>query len=221
MSETTHVKTFLNLTPAECQEVYPEIQKNAREFYRAANLLASNGFYSKAISLRILGAEEYIKCLCILLDGYGCNTRKIPKVKNIFSHHISRHKISRDFLPVWSVVKYLISFRIVNSRRKNLTILAKTFLSALTASSKHDWWNEANVLKNDGLYVDYKSTIVSPSRFTSTDYESAKRYTTEMPSILKSLQDHLSGLTKRELEEFRENFKLAEFDKLIEESLAR
>lgn len=195
--------------------------KECKGIYRAANLLASKGFYSKAISLRILGAEEYIKCLCILLDGYGCNTRNIPKVKNIFSRHISKHKISRDFLPVWSIVKYLISFRITNSRRKNLTILAKTFLSALTASNKRDWWYEANILKNDGLYVDYKNIIVSPSRFTSSDYESAKRYTTEMPSILKSLQDHLRGLTKKELEEFRENFKVAEFDKLIEESLAR
>lgn len=221
MKANTGKKTFLNLTPDECLEVFPGIRKNANEFYLAAGQLAEMKLYGKAISLLILGAEEYVKCLCIFLDGHGCNTRNIPQVKNIFSNHSSRHRVSRDFLSVWTVAKHLVSFRINNSSRKNLSIFAKAVFDALTARVQYDWWNDANFLKQKGMYADYINGLWLPASLTSADYDQAKRYTEEIPEIMRSLINHVSSLNKKELDEFRENFKIAEFDHLIEEALQR
>lgn len=214
-------KKFLNLTPSECRKVYPGIMKNANEFYRSGNHLAGLKFYGKAISLLILGAEEYLKCLCIFLDGYGCNTRNISQVKNIFSKHSSRLKVSRDFLSVWAVAKYLVSFKITNSARENLAIYGKEVLNIFTAQFQYDWWNDANMLKQNGLYADYNNSLWLPAMLTSADYDRAKSYTDEVPKIMRSLINHVSSLNKKELNEFRENFKIAEFDQLIQEALQR
>lgn len=56
-------KMFLNLTPKECLEIYPEVEKNAAELYRAAKVLGDQGMHGKAILS--------ISSLHVRIDGYS------------------------------------------------------------------------------------------------------------------------------------------------------
>ncbi|MBX2925951.1 MAG: AbiV family abortive infection protein [Chitinophagaceae bacterium] len=138
-------KTFSNLTPKECLKVYPEVKKNADELYNAAKILANQGLYGKAISLLILGAEEYIKCFLLLLDGHRFNLRNVKKVNTIFKNHINRHSILRDTYSVWIAVKHLFSLPGKSTSKDMLGAFLNTGLGIFSAMSNYDWWKQAGI----------------------------------------------------------------------------
>lgn len=215
------VKTFLNLTPEECLEVYLEVEKNANEFFSAAKILADRGIYGKAISLLILGAEEYIKCFLLFLDGHRFNLRNVEKVNTIFRNHRNRHSILRDTYSVWIGVKHFFSLSSKSTSKDVLDAFLNTGLGIFSAFSNYDWWKEADKLKQNGLYVDYHDVLLRPLALTKEDYETALRRIEPIPKDVEEFIARINKMSPKKLEEFRLSFKETDLERLITEAIER
>lgn len=214
-------RTFLHLSPEECLQVYPEIIKNAEEFYITAKLLAEANYYGKAVTHLILGAEEYIKSFCLFLEGNHFELRKLKGIKGIFYGHTARHNIIRDSFSVWMVAKHFFSININETKNHFLQKTLHAMLSIIPAMSNHDWWAQADMLKQKGLYVDYQNQLILPSDLTKKDYEMALRFTQPIPKEVEQFIQNISRMSKQELKSFRDLFREADFESLIVESLHR
>lgn len=168
---------FLDLLPVECLEIYPAVMKNGDEFFRTADLLAEKNYFGKAITHLILGAEECIKGLCLLLEGHDFELRKIKEVHGIFKHHLPRHSIIRDTYSVWMVVRHIYAIKNTPSRRNILQNLLQAVITIFPAMGNYEWWQKADQLKQRGLYTDFKGSVQQPSDLSSEEYEEALRRT--------------------------------------------
>lgn len=213
--------TFKTISDPECLRIYPAVAANAQEFYRSGEILCGEGLYGKAISMLILGAEEYVKALCLMLDGYGCNTRKIQGMEKIFFTHDPRHRLSRDFLTVWTVLSEFLSISASKSFASNVKQAISGIVNLITADDQREWWLSADKFKQNGFYVDYIDEPWTPATLNRTDYEKAWSYTREIPVVFKKLSHYLSGLTPGEVKQFVADFKMADFESLIKEALQR
>lgn len=212
---------FRNISDQECLRVYPLVAANAQEFYRSGEMLCGEGLYGKAISMLILGAEEYVKALCLMLDAYGCNTRKIPSMEKIFFSHDPRHRLSRDFLTVWNGLSNFLSISVSKSFSSNANQVINGLVNLLLADDQREWWQLADKLKQNGFYADYRDELWIPASLNRADYEKAWSYTREIPVVFKKLSHHLSGLTPEQVIQFVTDFKTADFESLIKDTLQR
>ncbi|OQP56449.1 AbiV family abortive infection protein [Niastella populi] len=214
-------RSFLDLTPNECLDVYPEVLKNADEFYTTAQLMAGSGFYGKAIAHLILGAEEYIKGLFLFLEGHDFQLRKMTELHGIFKHHAPRHSILRDTYSVWMVIKHLYEIRINSSRSGIIQHLFKAAFTIFPAMSNVDWWKKADKLKQRGFYTDFKNEVMNPTQLTAEDFEEALRRTMSISENIKQFIDEVKKITPAQLKAFRLNFKEADFPSLVAETIKR
>jgi AbiV family abortive infection protein len=214
-------RSFLEISPNECLDVYPEVQANAAQLFEGGKLLEVAGYYGQAISHLILGTEEYIKSLCLFLEGKGFQLRKIKDIKRIFNNHAARHSIIRDSYSVWMVFKHLYS---LNRKSTGRQIFQKSLHAALTIFSairNYEWWAQADKLKNKGLYVDYTDGLLLPSSLTKKDYDLAFRFTSPIPKEIEEFIHHISRMSPSRLTDFRQLLKDVDFESLISESITR
>lgn len=212
---------FLDLTPAECLSVYQSVMDNGAEFFKTAELLAENNYFGKAITHLILGTEEAIKGLCLLLESHDFDLRKIKEVQGIFKYHLPRHNIIRDTFSIWMVVRYIYDIKNNHSRRNILANLLKAVITILPAVGNYEWWQTADQLKQRGLYTDYKNGILQPANLTREEYEEAMRRTTPVYKEVLQFADDIARMSPRQLKELRQNFKDADFPTLIAETIKR
>lgn len=212
---------FLDLTPAECLSVYQSVMDNGAEFFKTAELLAENNYFGKAITHLILGTEEAIKGLCLLLEGHDFDLRKIKEVQGIFKYHLPGHNIIRDTFSIWMVVRYIYDIKNNHSWRNILANLLKAVITILPAVGNYEWWQTADQLKQRGLYTDYKNGILQPANLIREEYEEAMRRTTPVYKEVLQFADDIARMSPRQLKELRQNFKDADFPTLIAETIKR
>lgn len=213
-------RSFLNLSPKECREVYPAIFNNAEELYSTAELLAQSGFYGKAISHLILGTEEYIKGFLLFLESKQFELRKFKSVASVFKHHKPRHYLVRDIYSVWIVSKALFAIPQKSNRVEAILQLVQTAITIIPAVDHFHWWNEADLLKQRGLYVDFNDTLITPSQLTAVHYQEALQWTLSIRGETNHLTNMLNNLSPRSLKLFRQTFQEADFGLLISESVS-
>ena len=194
-------KTFLNISKIECLNIYQEIVENSNSHFQISELAANDSKFGIAISHLILSSEELVKGIIIFLDGNGLQIRKATGVKKFFTNHEVRHTFSVMFLAV-STVLIPITILIKNFKESDDPSLFKKMQNAnsnndqtqvkkLTVklltkfasenfeklSDYFDFWNDAEILKQKGFYVDYKNKLLLPKHLTNEDYMNAKQIT--------------------------------------------
>jgi len=138
---------------------------NAKSLYTGGLQLGANGNYGTANALLILSTEECVKCM-ILAAGF-INVKIDFKIEPFFKDHKTKHKKAGEmqkFINSFSLFKTALT-DVFEKRKSAFSIVVNLGIAAVLSSvdfGKGDstrfakWWaEEANEMKNNGLYVGY------------------------------------------------------------------
>ncbi len=171
------MKKFLNLSPDESLDLDKVIYKNALQLKRDALLIGENNkSYGSATSLLVLSSEEIIKATLVFLHSQNCAIYKMKSSKRFFSDHKIRHHVAQlmemgagffDAMEKWEQAK--TKQKVFKSKSRFLNDILNGFLNLTKASQpiikskeRIEQIQQFNVLKNQGLYVDFNDSIQSP-----------------------------------------------------------
>lgn len=230
------VKDFMTISEQECGIVYRHVIKQANHHFYIAENISSQSHYGAAISHLILGSEEMIKGVTLLLEAKGFKVRKIKGINKLFRQHGARHNLIRDLFSVWLFTRPLV-IKWINTNGQYTVLeadesgkitggfvieaLFKILLGWTKAKNNFHWWVNADNLKQKGFYSDYSNGLQLPSNLTVKDYEEAHRHTLRFRNDAQSFIVWLENSPQLKLEEFRKNFVEAQFPQLIEETIFR
>jgi len=194
------------------REDYNQIFTNGINHLSAADELASKELYGFAISHTILGIEELIKYQIVQYiskESSNFNT----EILKIYRDHLTKHSLLKEFIASTTKefyeggveVLYTVIIQdelsdalesIYKNRFRQLGMFLHVAYKDLNISNEElkallDWLDQANNLKNDGFYVDYRNgKVKNPNDLTIDHYQQAKRFGEIVrlyTSVIKSL----------------------------------
>lgn len=181
------MKGFLNLSNEECLEVSSTLFTNANVLISTAEDASLKGNYGVACSLTILGTEELVKALVILLKGYGVKVFRIKEFREVFHKHKTKHETALLIKAIATLLQILDVFETKKITQKQAQ---KHWISNVISGLKKGlkvviflvefgddvlWWGKANDIKNNGFYVGYRDTLLLPQSITKETYQEVKR----------------------------------------------
>lgn len=173
---------------------YNKIFENGVSHIEAAEILSQNEMYGFAISHLILGMEELIKYMVIMLmkvNNYDFDHEVSPQKGNsIFNNHGKKHDLIKEF---YEAISNKIAAHNFEKIRQNATssfnqrfnywgLFFNLFASDFGINNEEipiflKWLEDANHNKNLGFYGDRREgKIGTPKRFKLSDFETALRY---------------------------------------------
>jgi len=180
-------KSFLQIPRNECLTVYKEVLKNSDKKWESGVRESMAGEFGSAISLQIISIEEMIKAILVLMDGKGFPIRNIKGMNTFFKNHQIRHLLAYILLILGlfgeEAIKFLKSYR---DKPKELITLFKEMNTdpgyfekkykiymlrkLIHFKREFEWFARAEILRQDGLYVDYVDQLRSPVSISETEY---------------------------------------------------
>ncbi|MEQ6119252.1 AbiV family abortive infection protein [Reichenbachiella sp. MALMAid0571] len=166
--------------------------ENARNLYSNGIHLAKVNQYASANSLLILSMEECVKSI-VLFAGYV--EIDLPfDVNPIFYKHKFKHIQGKEMMPIVSLlatglrtIEYLEAPK--SNKMKSIIESIKPFISILSPYFKkkfNNWWDSADQLKNEGLYVGYyNNSWNTPSKITIKEFQQTRNIVRPFVDILK------------------------------------
>lgn len=216
---------FLNISIEECGHLSLIVIKNAETHFRCAKVLANANEYANGTAHLILGAEELVKGLILLMEGKGFRLREINNYKKFFSDHKVRHSISKEFFSVFIFLKSIFK---IDRKRKNENIVLyflKAFADiaegALSGYNHYEWWDKADQLKQMCFYVDYQNTVINPCSISQDQYNEALQHATDFKNDIRLIITALKKANEIELKQLIQNFNEANFKELIGGTIER
>jgi len=187
-------KGFLNINKEECLAASKDVIKNSNKQFELADKLYLLNEYGSAVSHIIIGSEELIKALILHLDGVGFKFRQIKGMKSIFDNHQLRYFMSFIIFSFSIVSDELRNF-IEKIRNKEIgineleefntkikddnaefkvEIFTKIISKIEFLLNEINWFNNFDLFRQKGFYVDYVGEIKTPLNATEKDYTSIK-----------------------------------------------
>lgn len=174
-----------------------------------AQQTASNKNYGLALSLTILGSEEYLKGMVLYFNSVGINVFTIRELRGVLSSHKNRHEMA-CLIELLRIIEAIIVVDSSKETRKpnkgflsdlidfadKASIVLKSFVGI---ADNIVWWEKANGLKNRGLYVDYDGELKLPSSITKEDYNTANKIITELISSFRVIKIAFERMTSEAL----------------------
>lgn len=144
-------RPFYSMPLDELFEGFRLCRANARQIFSAANTVATDS-PGLANSLMILCAEECVKCFVLFAV---CSAIPVPfLIKPIFSNHGAKHVTGKELHGIVRIISNVLALFAPGGRGRSIVALAREM-----AGSNRDeeaWWDSANEMKNNGLYIDYR-----------------------------------------------------------------
>lgn len=174
-----------NLSTEICKSVHPKIADNAKDLQEISKVAFERKKIGVAVSLNILSLEEYTKATIVLLKSEAVKVFEVKELRQAFTNHKKKHETA-TLLEIINLVEPVIKFAEWNERRlkrKHLPFIERFVLNIQDFSnaleplkqiiSNIQWLDNADSLKNRGLYVDYSEKLLIPSGLRISDYERA------------------------------------------------
>jgi AbiV family abortive infection protein len=230
------MNNFLNISPAECGHVYKKLEDNGEMHFAISEYLITKGYHGAAVSHLILGTEELIKALALFMESKGFSVRRIKGVSRLFSQHVPRHHLMRDFFSVWLFLRPFIKewertdghYSIAEFDREGNVIggflknsIGKTLTGWIRARSNFEWWKNADMLKQRGFYVDYADRLICPDDIDIKQYQEALAHVSRFREDYDQLIVNLNSASEKKLARFREYFKESEMPEIIRQMIER
>lgn len=191
------MKRFINLSPGESTDLDKVIYKNALQLKKDALLLASVGkSYARATSLLILSSEEIIKATLVFLHSKNYKVYELHGAKRFFSDHKIRHHIAQ-FMEMGNAFLVAINKWDKGKRKRkkigsnliNLIYLIDAGLPILKSKSNIHKIQQFDLLKNQGLYVDFMNDISIPQEIvTEGHFQETKNLITRIYKFYKVIK---------------------------------
>jgi len=176
---------FNNLSTEESWRIYPLIAKNANTLLNSSALLYKKDYVGPALSLLILGAEEYVKAVILLLHSHNINVFHVKEITEIFHKHKRKHEVA-IFLELSNFVDLAMEFDKWNENRKtrrkfsfldrfieNFKSFDKVLYPMAKMGANITWWNNADDYKKRGFYADYTDELILPESILGKEYINA------------------------------------------------
>lgn len=164
--------------------------ENAEHHLVCAGSLSSSGLYGFAISHLVLASEEAVKSFSFLCAAVGLQLPE-PDARRILTNHKARHALAVLSQVITDFIDRFVDLKATFGDDEMPT--PEAFLSNIPAAfagwdayiaSTHEpdfrsdmaWWEQANALKQAGMYVDYVApdrVWRSPATFTEQDYNNS------------------------------------------------
>lgn len=202
----------------QCESASKEAFRNAAKHRELAVLAASAAQYGSGTSLLILSSEETVKGFILFLQSKGLNLRNIKGMHLFFTDHIIKHQLATFITLLSGMIRPFVGLalkmrdrlhepekEIVYTPRERALLSRNKFTIAREFASlgeMFDWWEDANMMKNKGLYVDYSTSLETPMQVTETEFASAEKLINAFESEIREVVDYLNNLTAEMLESF-------------------
>ena len=144
--------------------------QNSDRLVASAKILAAQGDFATASSLLVLAAEELIKAFIWMIKGMGMHL-PLPSQRRFTTDHRTRHEIARFQTFTMYLMGRFFDWHFdlqerfkddtVGLRKARKTEFEKYLDVVRNLDTDHvfnrlmEWWENANRLKNFGLYVDF------------------------------------------------------------------
>lgn len=208
------MKRIFNIPRKECKEIYPKIAANGDDLIIISQLSASKGKYGIALSLIILGAEEYAKAIVTMLHSFNVKVFKINEFREVFSSHKRKHEVA-TLIELFNLVEPLMELGNWNIRRKirkeefrwtdrfllNMNDLVKVIHPIIEIGDNIKWWDKADKMKISGFYVDYSDTLMNPKDLSKNDYLIAQPAVDKLRRNYRLLNIAFNRLQKKDIED--------------------
>jgi AbiV family abortive infection protein len=174
-------QSFLNLSPKECLAVYHAVLENGELLFDSAKLLASKGRFGIAISISILGVEEWIKGTVLLMQGRGVRVSELKEFRSVLA---GINKTPHDSSSIFELLNLLIAIPerlFQGAQTPELTAATRwetifdTFFGSRGAKTfdNIEWWSKADQVKNHGFCVEFGDGLLRPQDVSQEAYERA------------------------------------------------
>lgn len=191
--------TIINVPNSECNKIYPVISKNGDDLLKVSKLSADIGRHGIALSILILGAEEYVKAIVLLLKANGVRVFDVPEIRQIFRDHKKKHEVA-TFIELANIIEPIIKLSDWNDNRRrrkqlhfwkkinqNIKELSDALQTFQQISESYNWWEKADEYKKRGFYVDYNNKLQTPNDFIKKDYVQAENVVKRLISSYRIL----------------------------------
>ncbi|MGD2095367.1 MAG: AbiV family abortive infection protein [Phycisphaerales bacterium] len=188
------IDKYLNINPAECLKGFEHTHENAKYLLSSAKLLSKNNKIGPATSLAILAGEEALKSFLLFCKALQID---IPARLSIyFKSHQTKHNTIRLLQVLSKPMEYLFDSAQDWLKKRaedpsqvperpwpyiipKFQLWVKHNITDPTSevSLENNWWEHANLMKNEGFYVDFKvNTWKIPSKLSTHEYSMAVKY---------------------------------------------
>jgi len=217
---------FRSLDAKASSEIYPKLRKNADRHFKAAELLNKSGDSSNAIAHLILGSEELVKSFVLVLQAHDFPVKKIASYDKLFTHHVARHNLLKEFYSMYSFIAGVIARPRWNKERSTLENVTKVILYGLNilnhSIQNHAWWNEADKLKQNCFYLDYTTNgIADPAIFDQAGFNTADNFSQKFRKDLRLMTVIIEKATPEDIAELKTVFIDTGLIEQIDESITR
>jgi AbiV family abortive infection protein len=174
-----------NISQNECKNIYSQFAVNGNDLISISKISEQKEKFGIALSLLILGAEEYCKAILILLRANNIKVFVIKELRQAFSDHKKKHEVA-TLVEAINLIEHIIEPRYCYQKRKKKESISfreifttnpigiyKMFNSIKLIAESIDWWGKADYFKNRGFYVDFDDKLLTPDDFKKNDYEQA------------------------------------------------
>jgi len=214
-------------TPPEdvCLRGAEYASENALELYESAEDLARVEHYGPACSLLVLAGEEASKAMVLLARYQGLEI--VPQMKKWRQNMMSRHEPRHEFSQLGALLERMVdSFiegqeaflehrdedeeRAREARMKTIEGHAKRLLDDSTDEAQElqrevDWWENAEKLKQNGLYLDYNEEgWTRPKDITEDSYQKSLRIVKKSVDSTAEIVRRFREMDQQEREELTE-----------------
>lgn len=215
-------KDFMSLTKNECIATARKIVYNSDELYSDAMVLADNGSYGRAVSCLIVSLEELVKGFVLFLDGNGFGIRKnVPEIKILFNkNHSVRvgialilfilQDLKKDFLRFINFLNSSFDRALKFQDEQRLERFGKVYAAKKIqyVISETDWFSKLEYLRQSGLYVDYRFSLVKPQNIHKEDFEEVHEKIESLHGLKEIIMNETIDIeyVKRNLPNEEDNF---------------
>lgn len=179
--------------------------KNAETLFKNSQLIAENKDYGLACSINILSAEEAIKTVYILLKYFDPSS-ELEDYTKVFKNHTFKHEKIKSMMTIYDIhIRRLkeqfnafedlneFADRIPSEKKQifeNLITVQREvkeyFDDGITIDQLIVWLENANVDKNNGLYVGfYGNKWNTPTDFKKEKFVQEAKFTRKIINMAK------------------------------------
>ncbi|AEA44129.1 AbiV family abortive infection protein [Fluviicola taffensis] len=220
------MKIERNLLKTIKEDEYLEAAKknfeSAEMHKKSAEAASETGHYGIPVSLLILSTEQSVSGVLIYAQHFGFKLKDIQRIHLFFTDHIIKHNLASLISIMYPIMTLMMG--IVEKSRDQIsgriqisdsgeTIVREAKKEALalfrTLPELFDWWDNANLQKNKGFYVDYSNRIETPMQVTEDEYLVAHRIVENFQTQILQIVEYLESIPEENKEIFK-NIKLEE-----------
>jgi hypothetical protein len=177
------------LTDDECLDASKKAFVAADLHKKSAQTLSKDRDYGIPVSHLILSTEQTVIGILLYLQSLSLNVRNVAGIHMFFTDHIIKHQLVKMISIVYSMLKPFMG--LIQKEKEKLhnpgsniqyTDVEKAIMSKDEKRIQEifedlpdmlDWWDNANMQKNKGFYIDYSVRLETPMEVTELEYKRA------------------------------------------------